>query len=374
MQNTESRFDWSKSTWEASVSSRCWWFTPYDAGWDGCKAYGGDIAGDGELKEIVRMEQHAAPIPAWAQAFVAVSVHLPAPCGHYSFPRPCLEAITAIGSGVLPRHVHGCYTADPGRKERMQDYLLCLDAWLKGAAPACASGELSRNSRAGIDWAGVCRALWDALGEPTTLKRLLVERTCHRYRWWVKTLTWDDDARDRFLRDSYLGDIAGDGDTYGHPKFKDPYTTEWVSPDVKGIEAALLPLDPDWKAKYGGIQDTWLCGPKSFRWLERIVWAIGKEKPLSQDDVVPGFLMCHDTLPDLRQAGTWWRQALVALDAWWKGQSVGGPVAEDINARLGEASPLKRWLVRLYARRLRMIAESGNLGKLIGNQEGCQGK
>jgi len=28
--------EWSKETYEQSVSSRCWTFTPYDAGWDNC--------------------------------------------------------------------------------------------------------------------------------------------------------------------------------------------------------------------------------------------------------------------------------------------------------------------------------------------------
>ena len=46
-------FEWNKETWEASISAQCWWFTPYDAGWDECKKYGGDIAADDELKQIV---------------------------------------------------------------------------------------------------------------------------------------------------------------------------------------------------------------------------------------------------------------------------------------------------------------------------------
>ncbi len=98
---------WSQETWEASVSGQCWWFTPYDAGWDDCKKYGGDIEADTELQQIVAMEEEISPVPGWARDFVRISVHLPAPCGHYSFPRPCLDAISAIGSGKLPRHIIG---------------------------------------------------------------------------------------------------------------------------------------------------------------------------------------------------------------------------------------------------------------------------
>ena len=59
---TQSTFEWNRQTWEASTSGQCWWFTPYDAGWDGCKKYGGDIAADDELKQIVQMEQALASL------------------------------------------------------------------------------------------------------------------------------------------------------------------------------------------------------------------------------------------------------------------------------------------------------------------------
>jgi len=362
---TNSTFEWNQQTWEASVSGQCWWFTPYDAGWDECRKYGADIAADGELRQIIQMEQKASPIPEWAREFVRISVHLPAPCGHYSFPQPCLEAIAAIASGELPKHVHGCYTADSNRKKRMQDYLLCLDAWLKGAGPSDVIPELALNGSDSVDWETLCTSLWQVLGESTQLKRLLVERTCHRYRWWVKTLTWDDDSRNRFEQARYLGDIRGSGDTYGNSEFKDPYFTELESPEAKGIEAGLDDLDPDWKSKFGRLQDTWLCGPKSFRFLERILWAIGNESAVSTDEPVPGFLMCQDTTPNPEQAAAWWREFLAALDAWWQEQPAGGSLAENVNTRLGKSTPLKRWLVRLYAKRLRVIEKTGDIGKLV---------
>ena len=45
--------EWTLDAWESSVSSRCWWYTPYDAGWDECREHGADIAADEELRAIV---------------------------------------------------------------------------------------------------------------------------------------------------------------------------------------------------------------------------------------------------------------------------------------------------------------------------------
>ncbi|KKK51067.1 hypothetical protein LCGC14_3118690, partial [marine sediment metagenome] len=47
---------WCKEVYEASVSGRCWWCTPYDDGWDASGKYGAEIAADGELEQIVAME------------------------------------------------------------------------------------------------------------------------------------------------------------------------------------------------------------------------------------------------------------------------------------------------------------------------------
>jgi len=50
----------SKETFERSISSRCWWFTPYDNGWDPSR---GLIAADNELREIVATEVSLGEVP-----------------------------------------------------------------------------------------------------------------------------------------------------------------------------------------------------------------------------------------------------------------------------------------------------------------------
>lgn len=351
-------FEWSKQTWEASVSSCCWWYTPYDAGWDGCRQHGGNIEGDDELRQIVEMERGLGRAPDWARQVIERCLNCLPPCGHYLFPRPYLEALDAVGSETPPAFLHTCYTAEQTRKERAQDYCFCLDAWLAGAAPEGAAGELGARERPGPDWTAVCHNLWQALDERTELKELLVERLLHRYRWWIKSLVWDDDARDLFGRDQYLGDIAGSGDQYGNP-FCDPFFVEQQVPRVKKLETRIAELCPDAKWFRDFIHCTWLCAPKSFRFLERILWAIGKSRKPRPDDDIPGFLQSDDTYPNQDHAATWWRAFLAALDAWWQEQTVGGDVADDVCRRLGERTPVKCWLVRLFARKLRRLEENG---------------
>ncbi|MHB1294243.1 MAG: hypothetical protein ACYC4R_04510 [Anaerolineae bacterium] len=131
-----------KDTYEASVTSRCWAYTPYEVGWDGCP----ELRADADMAEILCLEAALAPVPTWAQAIVERSINFPPFCPHYAFPQPYLDVLDAIGRQQPPTFVHGCYTADRQRKERLADYVLCLDAWRAGTFAEEAAGEVSRRS------------------------------------------------------------------------------------------------------------------------------------------------------------------------------------------------------------------------------------
>jgi hypothetical protein len=314
-------------------------------------------------------------VPDRARLVVETALQFLPPCGHYTFPLAFLEATSAIGSGTPPALIHGCYAAERRRKERMLDYAFCLDAWLAGAGPEEAAAELVLRGRDIADWPKVCADVWRVLGPRDEAKELRVERLVHRERWWVKTHVWDDDSRDVFCRDRYMGDIRGSGDSYGNPDFKDPYFTERASPRVKELEKCAAALAGGSEFPWGGSEDTWLCSPKAFRFLERALWSIGNGGRPPGAGEAPGFLQCEDTCPSHDEAAEWWRDFLAALDGWWRGEPAGGrrsgspegsacpdgrgAVAEDVNARLGEATPVKEWLVRLYAHRLRVLASVG---------------
>ncbi len=347
--------EWCKESYESSVSSRCWWYTPYDDGWDGYP----ELAGDDELRQIVEMEQALGPVPEWARRIVERSISFACPCGHYLFPRPYLEVIEAIGSQTPPAFVHGCFTVGRERKRQMMDYVFCLDAWLAGASAEDAARELNALGYRRIDWDRVCADLWEALGGHTELKDLLVERLIHSQRLKIKRSPWDDDLATDFGRDQFLGAMFGcenPAKTYSHIDGDVPGFDEAASPRVQRLESRLADLCPDWDKMRFHINFGWLCAPRAFRFLERRLGAIGQERPPQRADRVPGFLQIDDTHPDQGEAAAWWEAFTAALDRWWRGQPEASEVTGDVIRLLGEATAVKQWLVRLFLKKLRCYA------------------
>ncbi len=352
-------FQWNKDTYERSLSSRCWWFTPYDGG-----GWSDTIRVDDELRQIVEMETMLGDVPPWARQIVERSIRSACPCGHYLFPQPYLEVLDSIGAQAVPDLVHSCFTVARARKRQGQDYALCLDAWLASTSPEAPARELNTLGYRQIDWQATCAALWQTLGERTEAKELLVARMLHSLRWAIKFTFWDDDPATVFGRDQYLGDYAradsGAGAASVDGYYERPtFYYEQASPRVQRMEARLAELLPDWTVWRGQLTEWWLCAPKAFRFLERILWAIGQGHPVRSGDRVPRFLRCEDTYPDQAEAARWWIAFCAALDGWWRRQPAGSEVATDVQERLGASTPVKRWLVRLFLRKLVCLEENG---------------
>ena len=365
---------WSKDIYEQSVSSRCWW--PYDPGWNGDDHHGVNISKDDEVRNIVRMETELEAIPDWARQLVETSIRMLPPCGHYMFPMAYIECVDAIGSKTPPEFTHGCFTVDPCQKKAMQDYCLCLDGWLAGAAPEAVALELNALGHRKIDWHEVCTNIWNVLGEHTELKDLLVERLLHSQRWKIKSRPWDNDPCTEFGRDAYLGDFSETGceaNSCTYIARELPGFNERSSPRIQKLEFRLADICDDWDWFSYTIQYGWLCSPKAFRYLERLIWSIGKERraihtahtggrfqTLEGGDEVPGFLECEDTYLNQDEAALWWRDFLPSLEDWWQGRDPSGAVAPDIASRLGESTNVKRWLVRLLLHKCRLLVLEKN--------------
>ncbi len=352
-------FEWTRPAYESSVSSRCWWYTPYDDGWDGSAKHGAPLSADDELRQVVAMEHQLDSVPQWAHQVVERSINWLPPCGHYLFPQPYLEAVSAIGSQAPPEFVHGCFAVQRVRKRQMMDYVLCLDAWLAGAEPQAAARELKAFGHRRIDWHSACAGLWNVLGEHSQLKDLLIERLIHSQRWKIKDRPWHDDLAADFGRDQYLGTLSETGNIATENCYiagSVPGFRERSSPRVRKLEAKLAAICPDWNWFRYHIRYGWLCAPKAFRFLERLLWAIGLEKPLQKGAEVPPFLQCEDTYPNEDEAAQWYTSFRSALTAWWQQRPETGSVANDVNDRLGQSTPAKRWLVRLLLRKLNSLA------------------
>jgi hypothetical protein len=349
---------WSKQTYERSVTSRCWWSTPYSDGWDRCR----ELRDDQELAEILVMEEGLGGTPEWAQRVVERSLNFLPPCGHYRFPLAYLRALDAIGAETAPVFTYGCFTVDDRRKQQMLDYVFCLSAWLAGAAPRSSARELDCRSAREIDWDGVCRDLWQVLGRRTETKELLIERLIHSQRTKIKESPWDVPDSQRYCQDSHTGHLADHADAAAHYNYIEAATytyDESSNPRIRHIEGRLGELCPDWEWFRYTIHFGWLCAPKAFRFLERLIWAIGKERrvvhthdnPLRDGDEVPSFLRCEDLLPDQAAAEAWWDEFRAALSAWWRGGAGEEVAAKDAMRRLGEPTDVKRWLIRLMHHR-----------------------
>jgi hypothetical protein len=359
---------WSRDGYERSISSRCWNYTPYGQGWDRCP----QLQTDDVLRCLVEQEGTLAPVAAWARQVVERAIEYLPGCPHWAFPIPFQEVLDAIGQQRPPGFIHGCYTASRERKERLQDYVFCLDAWLAGAGPEHAAAELADRGCRRVDWATVCVSLWAVLGDRTELKELLLRRLVHRQRWWIKSLVWNDDDRHAFGRDQFLGDVHCAGHGYGHygnPPFNDPFGAELEAPEAVRMEARLAASCPDWPWFCSLIRDSWLCAPKAFRFLERALWCIGRERrvvslpshPLANAEAVPGFLCCQDTYEDPARGRQAVRALADGLRTWIAGHTPADEVAGDVHRRLGPSTPTKEWLAGLYLRKLQFLDPYGAL-------------
>ena len=354
----------TKEIYAKTATSDCWWFTPYDKD---DPSYWDAVSKDDEMRNIVAMEQSIGSVPDWARA-VGIS-YLP-PCGLYDFPNALLQVLSLIGSAdqaqIDQTFKHQCYAVDRDRKQVAEDYCLCLDAWLAEAEPKAIAAELDALGHRKIDWPKVCEDLWAVLGKRNEKKELLVQRLLEAIRYAVKASKWDDERGTEFGRDRYVGDYVKLPN--GDASYK-----VLSSPRVKRCEERLVSLDPEWRRLFGvDLGVWWICAPKAFRFLERDQWAIGNDRQPKKDERVSGFLQCEDTYPDRDQAAQWYGEFCRALDAWWQGKRVNGALGDMVHERLGQDSAVKRWLVRLFLKKLKTYETTGGSIGLLVNPEARQ--
>lgn len=347
---------WSRDAWDSCISAE-----GYNQDWWDTLTPEKEPALWAEMRSIYEEEKAMSSIPEWAHDIVTRMMELPM-CGYYGYPDNVVQIIDAVAAKRCPEVVMRCYTVDPGRKVLLSYYVYCLDAWVKDAPLPVAVAELSSRDDLGRNWEEIATAIYRTLAERNEIKKIVVERLIHRLRWWIKTLIWSDDSRDRFLLDVYSGDIQGDEENwgaYGNSPYGDPYFAELRLPHVKEMEERIVADVPDGKSLLDRIHSTWLCAPKMFRYLERLIVEIGSGARL---DEAPPILQCEDTYADFDANHRHFGDLVERLRAWLGGDNEQFP-------NLGPGSPAQRWLMHLLWHKLVFHAKyEENFGKLLGGR------
>lgn len=350
---------WSKDAYEASVTANCWDATPYDSGWEENQKYGENHPPLLEIRTIFEEEMTLDEVPNWTKEIISRMIKSLPMCGHYKFPLPIIQICEAIGKEECPEFVCGCYTADSERKILMSYYVYCLDAWLKDAPLEIAIAELAMRDSLGKNWAEIITAIYKTLGLHTEHKDFLVKTLVHRLRWWVKTLIWFNDKRNKYMLDVYSGDIRGNEVCYGNSPFGDPYFAELRLPEIVKLYAKIHETIPDSNKLLDNIESTWLCAPKIFRYLEKIILAIGSVGLNRTQNSDLSILQCEDTYPNIVYYQKWYASFMQSLTDWLDG-------SPEAMKELGDITPVKHWLVRILRHKLQLYEKHDPFGKMIG--------
>ena len=357
--------EWNKDAYEASVTSQCFSFTPYDVGWDGDGRGGIDgavLRGDPQMRRLVELERAAGRLMQWPRRVAGQIADVP-PCG-WCFPQAVEGICRNIGAGdpsaSQPRPA-SCYTVGPARLGLMADYAVCLDGWIKGAAADEVAAELAAYGSVACDWGRIAGRMWEALGTPDGPKVLLARRLVMRLRFWLRAPYGSPKADENFRLGYYY--------THRMARFGgwDYFSYERHDPEVAELEARIREAVDAPGRWLEMIESTWPCAPKVFRYVERLVLAIGRVCEGDTAPAVPGVPLGRGVLgiertcmgsADSRRLYDTAVRALgdavagefpvegagdAEIDAEWAGR---------LKAMLGEPDAFRTWLTALLLKRI----------------------
>lgn len=352
---------WNQENFEASLTRTCFSSTPYDEGWGN-----EGLRGDAEMRRLLELECTVQPVRGWVRRVVRQIEEFP-PCG-WCFPQYVETVCKGIGAGAAwgawpaPK----CYTVGPDRLSLMARYAVCLDGWVKRVPWETVAGDLDRQVADGRDWYSIASKIWEVLGTPSSLRMLLVRRLLARLRFWLRApfepLKPDDNWRLGYFYTHSMGRYGG----WDYFSF-DHHDPECVELDER-IRADVSHADR-WIEL---IESTWPCAPKVFRYLERIILAIGE---LAEGDHVSptelaarrqceALLEHNTTYLDSATSRRLFETAVCTLSSYVGGAFfISTPASPNVDAAfaarlqetLGETSPERVWLAALLIKRIALF-------------------
>ena len=157
----------------------------------------------------------------------------------------------------------------------------------------------------------------------------------------------------------YSGDVRGDEEmygAYGNSPFGDPYFAELELPEIKEMARQIRERVPDGERLLGGIEGTWLCAPRVFRYLEKLVLEIGNIGSEDALNIDVSILQCEDTYPDIAFYQKHYLSFMSSLADWLNGDS-------QAVSELGDMTPAKHWLARMLRHKIELYEKHDDLGK-----------
>lgn len=346
---TEDIFIWDEEHYKKSATSLAFWYTPYcslSIGWD-------VMSKDLELKELYKMEFSLNLSDKQVIEIATKIIRTVCPCGHYTYPMSILKALESIGNEKPSKMLITCFYIDKERKNLASDYCFCLDAWLNNACLESAISELKYNNSlsAERDWNKVCNAIWTVLGEHTEKKDILIECLIFELRYWIKMSSWKHGKEIEMGRDLYVGDLAVGQIT----NYAEQYTFDY-KPSLKRQQLIekLKQISPEWKLPY-----FWLCAPKAFRYLERIIYEIGTNRQSYDSCEIPSYIQCETTYPNHEEAAMFFKEVMDGMLRWCNEGIPENTVMKKVFDLLGEKTNNKIWLTLLLHKRLKILASNG---------------
>ncbi|MHA2399110.1 MAG: hypothetical protein ACXADU_09495 [Promethearchaeota archaeon] len=331
----------TKKSYSRSITSKCWAYTPLD---------GEDLPNNLDVKKIFELEMSIPDIPRWAEELAVSKIANIPMCGHYLFPKNVKEILEGIRDEKTIEFFTSCYTVPPDRKASVEIIVKILEAWLNEEEKSTICSRLNLNQEDSIN-NKVIEKIYSNLGNLTKEKAIQVKRLRNRLKWWIKTFIWRGYNREFFTKDDFSKfDKYGKND-YGNKGFNDPYFVELELEENKKLEKKIrenVNLDPKIITL---IHSTWLCAPKFFRYLEKIILKIGHNKI----DVFP------DKLKNVNNKE--YAEKYFAI--------INGllPFVEEKkkNEWIGNYTATKEWLVRILLLKLKLYEKHCPFGRLIGH-------